>query len=106
MPFHARDARVGACADYLLGKSLKEIYARWGVHHSALYEWVRAPGHFKLRKNKPKPSLDGKDLESLVEVLKDRPPHLNHPAKRGPTGPAKHSMSLSGGCGDEGHPEG
>jgi hypothetical protein len=104
MPFHPRDARVGACADYLLGKPLKEIKATWGVGQAALYSWMRAPGHFKLRKRVREAGCTSRQRE-INEDLKDRQPAPNHYAKRGPTGPAKHSMSLSGGCGDEGHPQ-
>lgn len=44
-----RDAIVGACADYLIGKlRLKVISAKWGVSDSSIIWHVRKAG-FKLR---------------------------------------------------------
>lgn len=45
---YARDIRVGACADYLLGAPVKVIEHRWGPSAALLSIWVRRAG-FKLR---------------------------------------------------------
>jgi transposase len=46
---HSDEVRIGACADYLLGKSYLEIEGRWGVPISTVLNWIRKTGHFKLR---------------------------------------------------------
>jgi transposase-like protein len=44
-----RETRIGAVADYLLGKSYKDIEFRWNVTHVTVLKWVRKAGCFKLR---------------------------------------------------------
>ena len=46
---HPHESIVGAVADYLLGVSLKDIYAKWGVDSDSVYHFIRKCGHFKLR---------------------------------------------------------
>lgn len=40
--------RVGACADYLVGKSEDEIKLRWGVSRTIVVRWLLARGCFKV----------------------------------------------------------
>lgn len=47
---HARETRVGACADYLIGKSAGEIELKWGVKIPTVSRWIREAGCFKLRR--------------------------------------------------------
>jgi hypothetical protein len=44
-----REQRIGAVADYLLGKSYKEIFYKWGVRSVTVGNLVKATGHFKMR---------------------------------------------------------
>lgn len=45
-----RDIRIAAVADYLIGKSLHEIYCKHRVTHGAVLKWVR-DGGFKSRRS-------------------------------------------------------
>lgn len=47
---HARETRVGACADYLIGKSASEIESKWGVKIPTVSRWIKEAGSFKLRR--------------------------------------------------------
>lgn len=52
------DIRIGACADYLLGKPLGEIEFKWGVTNKLVSRWISRTGSFKMRYNtKPKKEL-------------------------------------------------
>lgn len=53
---HSYETRVGACADYLLGKSMAEIEYKWKVSGSLVSHWIRQRKCFKMRNvfgNKP-----------------------------------------------------
>jgi transposase-like protein len=43
------ETRVGACADYLLGKKLAQISHTWGVPDTLIVHWIRQRRCFKLR---------------------------------------------------------
>jgi len=43
------DTRIGACADYLLGKPTSEIEAKWQVSAATVSRWIKRTGSFKLR---------------------------------------------------------
>ena len=43
------DVRIGACADYILGRSTHEIEKRWGVSIRTVSGWIKRTGSFKLR---------------------------------------------------------
>lgn len=47
---HSRETRVGACADYLIGKSGAEIELKWGVKIPTVSRWIKEAGSFKLRR--------------------------------------------------------
>lgn len=47
---HPDHIRIGACADYLLGKSMHEIEQRWGVTIGCVSAWIKRTGSFKLRR--------------------------------------------------------
>lgn len=58
-----RDALVGACADYLIGKlRLKVISAKWGVSDSSVIWHVRKAG-FKLRNKRRRNNARGIPIE-------------------------------------------
>ena len=44
------DVRIGACADYLLGKPTSEIEAKWQVSTTTVSKWIKRTGSFKLRR--------------------------------------------------------
>ena len=44
------DVRIGACADYILGRSTHEIEKRWGVSIRTVSGWIKRTGSFKLRR--------------------------------------------------------
>ena len=44
------EIRIGACADYLLGKSLQDISAKWQISASIVVKWIKRTGSFKLRR--------------------------------------------------------
>lgn len=46
------DVKVGACADYLLGKSIADIAYKWGVSDTIVSRWIRNRGCFKLRRKR------------------------------------------------------
>jgi hypothetical protein len=47
---YAPEVRIGACADYLLGKSYQEIEGKWNIKDmSTVLNWIRKTGSFKLR---------------------------------------------------------
>lgn len=49
----SREQRVGAVADYILGKrALKDICARWDVSPASIRNWLHASGHFRNRNRK------------------------------------------------------
>jgi len=43
------ETRIGACADYLLGKPTPEIMAKWQVSATTVSRWIKRTGSFKLR---------------------------------------------------------
>lgn len=44
------EVRIGACADYLLGKSYLWIEGKWNIEDmSTVLNWIRKTGSFKLR---------------------------------------------------------
>ena len=45
---HTAETRIGACADYLLGKPWCVI-DQWGVNRTTVAGWIRKTGHFKMR---------------------------------------------------------
>lgn len=47
-PVFSRETRVGACADYLLGKKTDYIREKWGVSAAIVAKWVKEAG-FQLR---------------------------------------------------------
>ena len=46
------DVRIGACADYILGRSTHEIEKRWGVSIRTVSGWIKRTGSFKLRQTR------------------------------------------------------
>ena len=44
------ETRIGACADYLLGKPTSEIEAKWQVSTTTVSKWIKRTGSFKLRR--------------------------------------------------------
>ena len=44
------ETRIGACADYLLGKPTSEIEVKWQVSAATVSKWIRRTGSFKLRR--------------------------------------------------------
>jgi hypothetical protein len=44
------EIRIGACADYIRGKPMREIETQWGVSIGSVYKWVKSTGSFKLRR--------------------------------------------------------
>ena len=44
------DVRIGACADYILGKPTSEIEAKWQVSATTVTMWIKRTGSFKLRR--------------------------------------------------------
>ena len=44
------DIRIGACADYILGKPTSEIEAKWQVSATTVSMWIKRTGSFKLRR--------------------------------------------------------
>jgi transposase len=44
------EVRIGACADYILGRSMHDIEKRWGVTISTVSKWIKRTGSFKLRR--------------------------------------------------------
>ena len=44
------ETRIGACADYLLGKPTSEIEAKWHVSATTVSMWIKRTGSFKLRR--------------------------------------------------------
>jgi len=48
---YARETRIGACADYLLGIKLKAIELKWGIpiNSGLVLYWIKKTGHFKTR---------------------------------------------------------
>jgi transposase-like protein len=51
---YSSEARIGAVADYLIGKmKTTAICHKWGINDSStLSQWVRETGHFRLRKKR------------------------------------------------------
>lgn len=47
---HPADKRIGACAEYLLGKPLSEIEFKYGFRPSIVSAWIKKTGSFKLRR--------------------------------------------------------
>jgi transposase len=45
------ETRIGACADYLLGKPTSEIEKKWQVSAATVSKWIRRTGSFKLRRS-------------------------------------------------------
>jgi transposase len=57
--FYTPEQRIGACADYLLGKSYLEIEQKWNVLMATVYGWIRRTGSFKMRQTHRRvPSID------------------------------------------------
>lgn len=46
---YSYDIKVAACADYLLGKSYKDIEFKHGIYASTVRNWIRKRGCFKMR---------------------------------------------------------
>lgn len=46
------DVRIGACADYILGKPTSEIEAKWQVSATTVTMWIKRTGSFKLRQTR------------------------------------------------------
>ena len=46
------DVRIGACADYILGKPTSEIEVKWQVSAATVSKWIRRTGSFKLRQTR------------------------------------------------------
>lgn len=47
---YSAERRIGACADYLLGRSLGEIELKWDVNPNWVLIWIKRAGSFKLRR--------------------------------------------------------
>ena len=48
---HPDEIRIGACADYLLGVSMKDIERKYGLPDSTIVTfWIKKTGSFKIRK--------------------------------------------------------
>jgi len=46
------DVRIGACADYILGKPTSEIEVKWQVSAATVSKWIKRTGSFKLRQTR------------------------------------------------------
>ena len=46
---YSDETRIGACADYLLGRSHAEIEQKWRVNMGTVANWIRRTGSFKTR---------------------------------------------------------
>lgn len=49
---YSYEVKVGACADYLLGKPLAYITHKWGMSHNIVSYWIKQRKCFKLRRNR------------------------------------------------------
>lgn len=49
---HSYETRVGACADYLIGLSYKEIEDKWNVPVTLVTRWIRKRKCFKIRRSR------------------------------------------------------
>ena len=48
------DIRIGACADYILGRPIQKIEERWGVRIETVIRWIKRTGSFKTRQSQAK----------------------------------------------------
>jgi transposase-like protein len=49
---HPDEIRIGACADYLIGKmKIDAIEEKWGIKRCNILYWIKKAGCFKLRYN-------------------------------------------------------
>lgn len=46
---YSDETRIGACADYLLGRPHAEIERKWNVDMGTVHNWIRRTGSFKTR---------------------------------------------------------
>jgi uncharacterized protein YjcR len=46
---YSDETRIGACADYLLGKPYSHIEAEWNVPMATVHAWIKRTGSFKTR---------------------------------------------------------
>jgi uncharacterized protein YjcR len=53
--FYTAEQRIGACADYLLGKPYTQISHKWNVKMETVYGWIKRTGSFKTRNTHSKP---------------------------------------------------
>lgn len=47
---YSLERRIGACADYLLGLSLRDIELKWSINPNWVLIWIKRTGSFKLRR--------------------------------------------------------
>jgi uncharacterized protein YjcR len=46
----AREVRIAAVADYLIGVRTRDILAKYRINHATILHWIKKSGHFVMRR--------------------------------------------------------